>query len=167
MFQPQHPVGIKKARRTANVGHAFLKHAPIIYTIAQTCKKKFFTSYSQFQCVKFFEEKTCQASDAFDSAQVLIFPNIMKFEQKQTAILRKTAPSHNPQTPIIRALDTAMLRYKCKKLYIFESFSKFQMPHLRKNFFRPPREKSGFSTIILQKPTKHQKNWLLQQHTHT
>ncbi len=27
----------------------------------------------------------------------------MKFEQKQTAILRKTAPSHNPQTPIIRA----------------------------------------------------------------
>ena len=103
MFQPQHPVGIKKARRTANVGHALLKHAPIIYPIAKTCKKKFFTSYSQFQCEKFFEEKTCQASAAFDSAQVLIFPNIIKFEQKQTAILRKTAPSDKFQTPIIRA----------------------------------------------------------------
>ena len=105
MFQPQHPVGIKKARRTANVGHAFLKHAPIIYTIAQTCKKKFFTSYSQFQCVKFFEEKTCQASAAFDSAQVLIFPNIIKFEQKQTAILREKSPFGKPRTPIIRAFD--------------------------------------------------------------
>lgn len=103
MLQPQHPVGIKKARRTANVRHAFLKHAPIIYPIAKTCKKKFFTSYSQFQCEKFFEEKTCQASAAFDSAQVLIFPNIIKFEQKQTAILRKTAPSDKFQTPIIRA----------------------------------------------------------------
>ncbi len=57
MFQPQHPVGIKKARRTANVGHAFLKHAPIIYPIAKTCKKKFLQVIHNFNVKNFLKKK--------------------------------------------------------------------------------------------------------------
>ena len=145
MFQPQHPVGIKKARRTANVGHAFLKHAPIIYTNAQTCKKKFFTSYSQFQCVKFFEEKTCQASDAFDSAQVLIFPNIMKFEQKQTAILRKTAPlGQAPNAHYPRLCQGRHHGINAKNCTFLNLFRKFKCPTYEKIFFRPRYKKAVF-----------------------
>ena len=145
MFQAQHPVGIKKARRTANVGHAFLKHAPIIYPISETCKKKFFTSYSQFQCAKFFDEKTCQDSAAFDSAQVANFSEYYKIRTKADRHFTQNSPlGQAPNAHYSRLCQGRHRGINEKNCTFLNLFRNFKCPTYEKIFFRPRRKKAVF-----------------------